>query len=290
MLGRVLAGWHDRGVPADRSPLRVVIVNFHSEHDVEERLRSGILIPDDEVLIVDNASDPERVGEWGPRFGVVPVLLPANVGFAAAVNAAVARSVTRHPVLLLNPDLSLAADTLAGLIEALAAEDPAGPDGVAPLLVEPPGRLQVGAGGGPVTLGSVAGYFLFASHVVPSLRGVFLTRRQLVRGVRVDWLCMACLLLRGDCFERFGTVPEAEVVYAEDVDWGTAATARGARFRLVPALSAAHARGGSGGSAAWTGAFERMLRRRLPGVRGAVAVGCVRVGLGVRRAIGRRVT
>jgi len=160
---------------------------------------------------------------------------------------------------------------------------------VAPLLLDPGNRVQVGSAGGPLTLASVAGYFLLVSHLVPAVRGVFLTRRQLARGTRADWLCMACLLVRGDAFERFGPIPEDELVYAEDLAWGTAATTAGARLVLVPGLRAVHAQGASGGSARWVGAFERTLRRRMSGASGIVAVGCVRVGLRLRRMLGRRV-
>jgi N-acetylglucosaminyl-diphospho-decaprenol L-rhamnosyltransferase len=275
-----------------RPAVRAVLVNYHCADDVEARLRSGVLTASDEVLIVDNASDPERVQAWESEFGVRSVLLDTNVGFAAAVNEAVRRSRTSAPVLLLNPDLQLTSavlDALAAALGSPAAGSGRTLDGVAPLLLDSDGGVQVGAAGGPLTLGSVAGYFLLASHLVPALRGVFLTRRQLARGVRADWLCMACLLVRGDAFDRFGPVPEDELVYAEDLAWGTAATAAGAAFQLLPQVRAVHTRGASGGSARWVGAFERTVRARVPGVRGTLAVASVRAGLRLRKALGRRV-
>jgi GT2 family glycosyltransferase len=271
-----------------RPAVRVVLVNYRCADDVEARLRSGVLSSLDEVLIVDNASDPERVRSWESSYGVRALLLDENVGFAAAVNAAVRKSSTLAPVLLLNPDLELTSATLGALLQALGTA-PAGPDGVAPLLTDADGRVQVGAAGGPLTLGSVAAYFLLVSHLFPRVRGVFLTRRQLRIGVRADWLCMACLLLQADAFDRFGPVPEDELVYGEDLAWGTAATQAGARFRLLPDAVAVHARGASGGSARWIGAFERTVRRRVRGPRGALAVASVRIGLAARRAAGRRV-
>ncbi len=274
-----------------RPALRVVLVNYQCADHIEARLRSGVLEPLDEVLIVDNASDPERVRSWESRYGARTLLLPQNVGFAAAVNAAVQASRTRAPILLLNPDLELTEPTLQALLAALAAPGADGncPDGVAPLLTDAGGAVQVGAAGGPLTVGAVATYFLFVSHLLPRLRGVFLTRRQLQAGLQADWLCMACLLLEPDAFDRFGPVPEDELVYGEDLAWGTAATLAGARFRLLPDVRAWHARGVSGGSARWIGAFERTVRRRMPGLGGAVAVVAVQVGLTARRAVGRRV-
>ena len=264
--------------------MRAVLVNYHCADHIEARLRSGVLDAPDEVLIVDNASDPERVAGWKSEFGITPVLLPRNVGFAAAVNEAVRLSESTAPVLLLNPDAELDSESLAALLRVLDT----GYDGVAPLLLGSDGRVQVGAAGGPLTLGSVAAYFLFLSHLLPQLRGVFLTRRQLARGTRADWLCMACLLVTSDAFERFGAVPEDEIVYAEDIAWGTAASRRGARFALLPDLEIVHEQGASGGSAAWTGAFDRLVRRRLGPVAGRLGVMAAGTGLAVRRLLRSR--
>jgi GT2 family glycosyltransferase len=266
-------------VTSRRPAIRAVLVNYRCADHIEDRLRSGLFEASDEVLIVDNASDPERVEAWKSEYGVTPVLLPTNVGFAAGVNAALADKPDDRPVLLLNPDAHLDGRTLGGMIEALSA----GLDGVAPLLRDTGGGVQVGAAGGPLTLGSVAAYFLFLSHLVPRLRGVFLTRRQLSRGSAVDWLCMACLLVAPDAFARFGRIPEDEIVYGEDLAWGTSATGQGARFALLPDLAVIHEQGVSGGSGAWTGAFERLLRRRLGPVAGRLAVASTRTGLAARR-------
>ena len=253
-------------------------MNYRCAEHIEDRLRSGVFEASDEVLIVDNASDPERVTGWKSAYRVTPVLLPHNVGFAAAVNEAVRRSVTTAPVLLLNPDAELDAPGLSELLQHLD-----GYDGVAPLLVEPTGRVQVGGAGGPITLGSVAAYFLFLSHLLPRLRGVFLTRSQLAAGTRADWLCMACLLVTRDAFDRFGPIPEDELVYAEDAAWGTSATVQGARFAVLTDLKVVHEQGVSGGSRAWTGALERLFVRRLGVWRGRLCVAVMRTGLAIRR-------
>jgi N-acetylglucosaminyl-diphospho-decaprenol L-rhamnosyltransferase len=267
-------------VTSIRPAIRAVLVNYRCADHIEDRLRSGLFDESDELVIVDNASDPERVESWRSAYGATPVLLPANVGFAAAVNEAVRRSATRGPILVLNPDAELDPATLAAMVDALADCD-----GVSPMLRDPGGRIQVGTGGGPLTLGSVITYFLFVSHALPGLRGVLLTRRQLSSGTAVDWLCMACLLVAPDAFDRYGPIPEDELVYGEDLAWGTAATSHGARFRLLPRVNVVHAQGVSGGGDAWTGALDRLLVRRLGPARGRVAVAGVRTGLLVRRVL-----
>jgi GT2 family glycosyltransferase len=264
---------------------RVVLVNFHSMADVRRRVRSDALAGCD-VIVVDNASDPDEVAELCRDTGARALLLPTNAGFAAGVNAAVGSvPYADRPWLLLNPDVELTRDAMDSLIGELTTT-PA--DGVTPLLREPSGRLQVGVAGGPITLRSVASYFLFLSHLF-RFTGIMFTRQQSLRRREASWLCMACLLLRADAFDRFGPIPEDEIVYAEDVAWGTHASRRGARFRLLSDVEVVHAVGASGGSADWSGALGRLCRRRLGAVRGSCAVLAMRIGLGVRRALGRSV-
>jgi GT2 family glycosyltransferase len=258
--------------------LRAILVNYRSLDDVAARLGSEALAEAD-VIVVDNASDPERVRELCALHGATPVLLSENRGFASGVNAGwrEVRDRPPLPLLLLNPDAVLTPDAMDALLVALP-----GHDGVGPLLLEGPDRPQVGTGGGSLTVRSVAIYFLFVSHLVRTAKGLFLTRAQARRGGRVDWVCMACLLLAPDALGRFGELPEAEVVYAEDLAWGTAASAAGARFALVPEAVVIHPHGSSGGSDAWSGSVERLLRRRLGPARGRLAVLLMRSGLRVR--------
>jgi GT2 family glycosyltransferase len=264
--------------------LQVVLVNYRSIGAIRNLFESGALAGC-AVTVVDNGDEPDGTTALCREFGAEPLLLPENVGFAAGVNRAVAAiGETRGPWLLLNPDVTVTAEQLTALREELRAT---GADGVAPLLRLPSGALQVGVAGGPVSLRSTIYYFWFIAHFFPQRRGIFLTRRQSMVGPqRVDWLCMACLMLMPDAFSRFGPIPEDELVYAEDVAWGTLATCRGAVFRLVPSVVVGHQSGASGGSQAWQGALGRLCRRRLGRVRGAIAAGAIRTGVRLRRVAG----
>lgn len=265
-----------------------VLVNWHSLDNIRARLASAAL-KDQRVVVVDNNDDPQGVIAACREHGnAIPLLLEENFGFAIAVNRAVdAVAGEAEPLLLLNPDAYISPEALTAMVDELRR----GADGVGPLLIETGrGRIQIGSGGGPLTLRSVAYYFLFLSQIVPWLRGMFLTRRQLARATDVDWLCMACLLVQPNAFNRFGAIPEDELVYAEDIAWGTLASKQGARFRQLPDVKVLHESGGSGGRRQWIGALERLCRRRLGPIRGALAVAAIRLGLAVRRLMGRQVT
>lgn len=268
---------------SDKSTLGVVLVNYRSHDDIERRLRSGVLA-DASVVIVDNGSEPEAITHLAERFGCQVVLSRQNLGFAAGVALGIeALGQVKH-LLLLNPDAALTRTALVQLQASLAPSL----TGVAPLLVEPDGRIQVGSGGGSLTLWSVLTYFSGLAHIWPRATGLFLTRQQsLTREDDVSWLCAACLLLQGNAFDNYGCLPTNEIVYAEDLAWGTAATARGARFKLITDCLVAHTVGASGGSDRWIGATERTLIRQLGPLSGSVAVAGMRLGLKARQVFRR---
>lgn len=272
-------------VVEEDDPLLVVIVNYRLARYIDELLATGRLAGHD-VLLIDNASEPEHLRQVADRHGSELLLLPYNFGFAGAVNRGLAHARPRSHVLLLNPDVRLPESAVSSLRQVLATR---GLTGVAPLLLKADGSIQVGTAGGPVTLSGVAAYFLFASHLLPWIRGVFYTRRQLASALEPSWLGMGCLLLRGDAFDRFGPIPERELVYAEDVAWGWAATRAGARFAVVPQVRVVHEQGAAGESTRWRGAFVRLVRREAGPFRGTMAAACVWVGLVLRRLSGRRV-
>lgn len=265
---------------SDGDRIQVVIVNYASLDDVRARVASPAL-RDCDVIVVDNGSDPAEIQRLCTHFQARAVLLPVNRGFAGGVNAALAAGLVdeKRPILLLNPDVDL---PVAGLHALSAALKAGGRDAVAPLLRTPDGRLQVGVAGEQPSLWSICVYFLFLAHLFPGLRGIFLTRRQSRKAVLVSWLCMACMLARGDAFTRYGPLPEDELVYGEDVAWGSRATAAGARLALAPAVSVVHRQGASGGTELWQKSTERLYRRQLGRSRGCVAIVAMRVGLSLR--------
>lgn len=261
----------------------VVLVNFHLIADIR-RLLSGTALEGCDVVVVDNAAEPEEVQAICDRYHAIPVLLGSNVGFAGAVNQVAPRFSQYQHVLLLNPDVELSAGQLGDLRAHLVRE---GLTGVSPLLLGVDHVIQVGNAGGPVTNGAMAAYSLFVSHLISRVRGTFFTRQQLRRGLRPDWLCMACLLLDGQAVDQFGLLPEDEIVYCEDVVWGCRATKQGANFEVASDVEVVHRQGAAGGASAWRGATVRMLRKEVGRYRSIPGVAAFWLGLQVRRLLGR---
>jgi N-acetylglucosaminyl-diphospho-decaprenol L-rhamnosyltransferase len=269
-----------------------IVVNYKSVDFVRRLLASGGL-SGTEVIVVDNGSEPAEVVEACNSYGATAVLLPENIGFAAAVNAAVTQLEPGYGlVLLVNPDVSLGVEAVAQLRRASEELEA---DAVCPvILVEGTERVQGGNGGGPLSLTAIAAYYWFVTHLFPGVKGLFLTRAQIRRvrePLQLDWLCMACLLVRRDAFTRYGDIPEDEIAYSEDIAWGTRASAAGARLFLVPGISVEHKRGASKGSSyeAYVGSLRRLLHRRMAPTKARLAYLIISSGLWVRRAFGRQV-
>ncbi len=265
--------------------LVVLIVNYGLVDRIDSLLGSGAL-RGHRVLVVDNASEPERVRAVVSAHGGEALLLHRNYGFGGAVNRGVVHAGPPPGAwLLLNPDVRLDASTVSSLHRELVERRLTG---VTPLLLDNGGSVQVGTAGGPLTLRGFAAYFLGLSHLLPRSRGVFFTRRQLLRGLEPSWACMACLMLDGDAFTRFGPIPEEELVYGEDLAWGWRASRGGGRFAVVPDVRVVHEQGAAGASRRWAPAVSRLAMREQGRVRGGLAVVIMWLGLLLRRMAGRR--
>jgi len=99
----------------------VIVVNFDGREHLSRCLGSVLSQepPPAEVLVVDNASRDGSADALPP--GVELLRLPVNRGFAAAVNAGLARTISPL-VLTLNPDVELLPGCLAHAAAALEAD------------------------------------------------------------------------------------------------------------------------------------------------------------------------
>ena len=134
------------------------------------------------LLIVDNGVD-EEVRELALRHKAEYLTPGFNVGFAAAVNIALARRDGRN-VLLLNPDARISPDAVYGLITSLQADS--GLCAVAPRLLDEAGRAQC------------------VEWPVPSPREELVKALRLQRFIppRATFLAGAVLLLSDEALDR----------------------------------------------------------------------------------------
>jgi N-acetylglucosaminyl-diphospho-decaprenol L-rhamnosyltransferase len=247
----------DRAIPlAARPPLRrqirhagravqvpclsVVIVNYRLWAETGRLVRQLVEAPcvqseAAEVVIVDNHSPlhtlARRLRRWR---GVSLRRWGRNRGFARAVNEGCRLSQGRW-ILLLNPDISVSADFLDGVLaftDRLAVEEPkAGIVGFE--LRNTDGTRQFSSGPLPTLVQTLV------RMVLPRTRRkyhLWHARRR----CRVPWVTGCCLLLRRECLNQLGGLDGDFFLYYEDVDLCRRATALGWSVWFEPALQAVH--------------------------------------------------
>jgi GT2 family glycosyltransferase len=225
----------------------ILIVNFRAYEDLERCLQSvdGQLRPGDEVIVLDNESQPARAAAVVRRFPFATII-PSddNLGFAAGVNIA-ARHARNPFLLLLNPDTVVEGPLIVVLEEYLALH----PDTavVGPRVINGDGSIQPSARAFPgfsTLLGGRSAWFTRRYPDNPWARRNLLgldARAPLL----VDWLSGSCLMTCRDVFERLGGFDESFFLYWEDADYCRRVATLGLHRTYVPSVSVRHFGGGS---------------------------------------------
>jgi GT2 family glycosyltransferase len=194
------------------------------------------------VILVDNDSADGTADKVAAEFPAVHVIRSGgNLGFARGNNIGFTRIEGRH-VMLLNPDAFLTDVTLLDdLVGWLDAHPEFGALGCRITFSD--GRHQVGDAGFRPT---VAAMTCWALGLSSWCRGVFLTGRARSRQpVEVDWICGAFMMVRRTVLATVGGFDEAFFMYAEDVEWGCRARARGVRIAYLPWRALVHVQSGT---------------------------------------------
>jgi N-acetylglucosaminyl-diphospho-decaprenol L-rhamnosyltransferase len=190
-----------------------------------------------ELIVVDTGS-----ADAGPRLardtGARLIELPDNPGFGAANNAGVAAA-THDVTVLLNPDTEL----VDGSLHELAALARIHPHALhAPRLLELDGAVQRSAHPLPGTPGALIPALVHPPLLPRALR----ERAEPYRAVTtrtVGWAIAACLAADTATLRELGPFDPAVHLFAEDMELGLRARARGIPTVLHPHLRIRHAGG-----------------------------------------------
>lgn len=199
-----------------------VLIPHSNRRDLLERalacLRTQTL-PPLEVLVVDNGST-DGSQEVARAAGAQVLQLPANLGFAAAVNRGL-QAVSGERVALLNNDVEVAPDWIETLARALEQE---GAWFAIGKLLDYRRRDLIDGVGDALTRGGAA---CRLGHGRPD--GPWFDRRR-----RISFPSATAVLLRRELFARVGSLEEAFFSYLEDVDFGLRAALLGLEGVYVP--------------------------------------------------------
>lgn len=211
----------------DGAALTVVVVAYGSS-----AMLAGALRPLDDtypIIVVDNASSA-GTRELVAASGATYIDPGANLGFAAAVNRAMARiAPLSGDVLLLNPDARIAPGEIGRLQELLHG---------APDLAAVAPSLHADDSGRPARA-----RWPWHTPAGAWAEAIGFSRRRL-RSPSY-FLGGAVLLLRREALADVGGLDERFFLYSEDEDWQKRACSRGWRVRYCPEVTAVHSAGGS---------------------------------------------
>lgn len=207
------------------------------------------------TVVVDNLPSRGDASGISRAHGAEYLPLPENPGYGGAMNAGVrALPDGIEWLLLVNPDIELADDSLSTLLARGRSDDTIG--AVGPAVLNPDGSVYPSA------------------RAIPSLRtgighamlGPVWPGNPWTRAYRNDtdeapvsrdagWLSGSCVLVRRSLFDQIGGFDESYFMYFEDVDLGMRIGKAGYRNVYEPTASVIHA-----GGHATQGVSERMIR------------------------------
>jgi N-acetylglucosaminyl-diphospho-decaprenol L-rhamnosyltransferase len=192
------------------------------------------------AVVADNRpelGDPVR--ELAERYGVSYLPMTRNLGYGAAMNAAVRSLPADIPwVLVSNPDIEIhpgAIDELVRVGESDARIGAVGP------LVETDGEIYPSARAIP-SLRMGLGHALFANiwPANPWSRRYHSDNERPPRERDAGWLSGSCLLIRREAFDAVGGFDDRFFMYFEDVDLGYRLARAGWRNRYAPSATVMH--------------------------------------------------
>ncbi len=255
----------------------VVVVMFNSAELMPELLASlegGLAGVQWHLTVVDNASTDgsvDIVRRLAPSARMVET--GRNGGYAAGINAGVREADPHTAILILNPDVRLSPDCVAGLLAELRQ----GGTGIAvPRLIDGEGALIHSMRREPTVLRLLADTLVGGQRVgrVATLGEVISDERAYDRGRVVDWAEGSTLLVSAECWRTCGPWDESFFLFSEETDFALRARDQGLVTRFVPTAHAVHLQGGSSSNPALWALLAtnrvRLFARRNGRVRSAV--------------------
>jgi len=221
-------------------------VTYNSATDLERYLAGQLATAramQAPIVAVDNASQ-DRTAEIlhaasDDDRNLLVHEMPSNLGYAAAVNVAFARTGERD-LMLINPDVELdGPEPITELAEVLSREPAIGV--IAPRLVGDDGKVQPNARLFP-TLASMMGS-TGAARFAPFLRRSyerFTAPSRSDHGHTVDWVIGAAMLIRRAAYEGVGGWDERFFLYMEDAEFCRRCARAGWDVAFEPSITLRH--------------------------------------------------
>lgn len=230
----------------------VVVVTYNSREVAAECLNALAfrIGADFEVIVVDNNSSDGTQAMIRAAYPEITLIeLQNNLGFAKGVQEGI-EAAQGDVFCLLNPDAIATPDTIDELAQTLRRS--AGVGIIAPLIVNPQGRLRIVSAGHMPTTWRMFTHYSGLSRLAGTnrtLQGHYLLSNQLRGTLKVDWVTGACLAIRRNTWELAGGISDRWFMYAEDIELCSRVKNLGYEVLLNSDLEATHLLGRSNAKA-----------------------------------------
>lgn len=222
----------------------VVVVAYNSRQTLRACVEPLVGLESARVTVVDNDS-PDDSAAAVADLDVQVIRAPRNGGFAYGCNLGIAAGSAEF-VLLLNPDATIDAASLAVLVQRLRSDAQLG--GVGPRTIDDSGRLAFTQRRFP-RLRSTYAQGLFLHRAAPGASwsdDAIRDPHAYEQPGSPDWISGCCVLLRREAVDAVGGLDEGFFLFAEETDLFRRLTAAGWRAGFEPRAAACHAGDGSG--------------------------------------------
>jgi GT2 family glycosyltransferase len=182
------------------------------------------------------------------------IRLPQNIGYTGGNNVGIRRALAAgvEQVVLVNNDALVAPDCLDTLVRVAREEGPrVAAVGAKVFSATDPSRLWI-----------AYGHLTYRAALVQRVGNGDVDDARFQERRIVDWVAGCAVLLTRRALEDVGLLDETFFAYHEDVDWCTAARARGYAVVFAPDARVAHHGGGSTAGSSGGGEAVRYLSAR----------------------------
>ena len=172
----------------------------------------------------------------------------ANIGYAGGLNVAFRHVPAKTPILVLNPDSSVAPGAIERLLAAARSE---GVGVAVPTIRDMAGGVTPSLRREPTIFRAVIDALLgrWAAWLPDGLSEIVWNARAYRRQHCPDWACGAALLITPECLRLVGDWDEARFfLYSEETDFFRRVRAAGLKTMFMPDAEIRHVGGGSGSS------------------------------------------
>ncbi|MEW1976058.1 glycosyltransferase family 2 protein [Microbacterium profundi] len=275
---------------ADDASARVaaIIVTYNSSATLPELLASlDTSTVEVRAIIVDNGSADDTLIVAGREPRALVIATGANLGYSGGIN--VGRTYVREGehVAILNPDLTVEPEMLAGLLQVIDDDPTVGI--AAPQLRGLDHEERFDSLRREPTVMRALGDSIFGNRwrgrpawLAETLRA----DRDYERAHDVAWAGGAALLISAACDRAVGDWDSAMYfLYSEETDYARRARSQGFRVRYVPDAVARHEGSGSGQPAPLVALISVNRIRYFQRLHGPVRTGLFRIAVAVQHAL-----